>query len=146
MQIKCTFVRSNDPIIISYVIHLPAHLGNYFVCSSFSFCLQDLSILHFSADNDFAFFFVVVQSLSCVRLFVTPWSTACQAYLSFTISQNLLKLISIESVMASNHLTLCHPLLFLPSIFPSFRVFSSELALHIRWLKDGISISASSLQ
>ena len=136
VQIKFTLVRSNDPIIISCIIHLPAHLRNCFVCSSFSFCLQDLSILHFSGDNDLAFCFVVVQSLSCVQLFVTPWTTACQAYLSFTISQNLLKLISIESVVASNHLILCHPLLLLPSIFSSLRVFSSELALHIKWLKD----------
>ena len=75
---------------------------------------------------------VVVQSLSHVRLFVTPWTTACQASLSFTISQSLLKVMSIESVMSSNHLILCCPLLLLPSIFPSIRVFSSESALHIR--------------
>ena len=73
---------------------------------------------------------VVIQSLSCVQLFVTPWTS-----LSFTISQSLLKLMSIESVMPSNHLILCLPLLFLPSIFPSIRVFSSELALQIRWPK-----------
>ena len=77
----------------------------------------------------------VVQSLSCVRLFATAWTTACQASLSFTISQNLLKLMSIESVMPSNHLVLCHPLMFLPSLFPSIRVFSNELALCIRWPK-----------
>ena len=70
--------------------------------------------------------------LSCVQLFVTPWTTACQASLSFTISQSVLKLMSIESVMPSSHLMLCHPLL-LPSIFPSIRVFSSESVLHIRW-------------
>ena len=63
---------------------------------------------------------------------VTPWTAARQASLSFTISQSLLKLISIESVMPSNHLILCRPLLLLPSIFPSIRVFSNELALHIR--------------
>ena len=77
---------------------------------------------------------------------MTPWTAACQAYQIFTISQNLLKLISIESVVTSNHHILCHPLLLLPSIFPSFRVFSSELALHIRWLKDwsfNFSISPS---
>ena len=77
---------------------------------------------------------VVVQWLSCVKLFATPWSVACQAFLSFTISWSLLKLMSIESTMTSNHLMLCHPLL-LPSIFLSIRVFSSESALHIRWLK-----------
>ena len=64
-----------------------------------------------------------------------PWTAAHQASLSFTISLNLLRLMSFESVMPSNHLILCCPLLFLPSIFPSIRVFSSELALHIRWPK-----------
>ena len=75
-----------------------------------------------------------VQSLSHVWLFVTSWTAASQASLSITNSQGLLKLMSIESVMPSNHLILCHPLL-LPSIFPSIRVFSSESALHIRWPK-----------
>ena len=74
-----------------------------------------------------------VQSLSCVRLFVTPRTSARQASLSITNSQSLLKLMSIESVMPSNHLILCHPLLLLPSIFPSIGVFSNELALFIRW-------------
>ena len=78
---------------------------------------------------------VVVQSLSCGRLFVTPWTAACQASQSFTLSQSLLKFMSIESVMLSNHLTLCHALLLLPSIFPSIRIFSNELALRIRWPK-----------
>ena len=67
-----------------------------------------------------------VQLLSHVRLFVTPWTAACQASLSITKFQSLFKLMSIRSVMPSNHLTLCHPLLLLPSIFPSIRVFSSE--------------------
>ena len=80
------------------------------------------------------YFFVVVQSLSCVQLFGTPWTAACQASLSYTIFRSLLKLMSIELVMPSNHLILCHPLL-LPSIFPSIRVFSSELVLYIRWPK-----------
>ena len=75
------------------------------------------------------------QSLSCVRLFVTPWTKACQVSLSFTIFQNVSKLISIESVMPFNHLILCHPLLLLASIFPSIRVFSHESALRIRWPK-----------
>ena len=78
-------------------------------------------------------FFVVVQSLSRVWLFETPWAAACQAALPFTISQSLLKFMSIESVTSSNHLTRCHPLHLLPSIFPSIRVFSNELALCIRW-------------
>ena len=77
---------------------------------------------------------IVVQSLSCVRLFATAWTAAYQASLSFTISPSLLKLMSIEPVMPSNHLILCHPLL-LPSIFLSIRVFSNESALHITWPK-----------
>ena len=78
------------------------------------------------------FQFSLVQSLSHVRLFVTPWTPAHQASLSITNSWSPPKPMSIESVMPSNHL-LCHPLLFLPSIFPSIRVFSNESALHIRW-------------
>ena len=76
-----------------------------------------------------------VQLLSHVWLFATPWTTASQASLSITSSQNLLKLMSIELVMESNHLILCHPLLLLPSIFPNTRVFSNDSALHIRWPK-----------
>ena len=76
-------------------------------------------------------FVVAVQSLSC--LFATPWTTACQASLSFTVFLSLLKFMSIESVILSNHLILCHPLLLLLSIFPSIRVFSNELSLCIRW-------------
>ena len=79
--------------------------------------------------------FSSVQLLSRALLFATPWTTACQASLSITNSRSLLKLMSIELVMPSNHLILCHPLLLLPSIFPSIRVFSNESALHIRWLK-----------
>ena len=75
-----------------------------------------------------------VQSLSCVQLFVTPWTAARQASLSITNSRSLLKLMSIKSVMPSNHLILCHPLL-LPSIFPSIRVFSNGSVLCIRWPK-----------
>ena len=78
---------------------------------------------------------VSLQSLSCVWLFATPWTIAHQASLSFTNSRSLLKLMSIELVMASNYLILCHSLLFLPSIFPSIRVFSTESILHIRWPK-----------
>ena len=76
---------------------------------------------------------LVVQLLSLVQLFVTPWNAARQASLSFTISWSLLKLMSIELVMPSNHLFLCHSLLLLPSVFSNIRVFSNELALHIRW-------------
>ena len=79
--------------------------------------------------------FSSVQSLSRVLLFVTSWTAAHQASLSITNSQSLPKLMSIESVIPSNHLILCHPLLLLPPIPPSIRVFSSESALHIRWPK-----------
>ena len=85
-----------------------------------------------------------VQSLSRVWLFATPQTVACQASLSFTISWILLKLMSIESAMPSNYLILCHPLLLLPSIFPSIRIFSNESALRIRWPKYwSFSISPS---
>ena len=73
----------------------------------------------------------VVQLLSCIHLFVTPWIAACQVSLSFTISWSLLKFMPIEVVILSNHLILCHPLLLLPSIFPSIKVFSTELTLCI---------------
>ena len=91
--------------------------------------------------------FSSVQSFSHVRLFVTPWTAAHHASLSITNSWSLLKLMSIESVMTANHLILCHPLLLLPSIFLSIRVFSNESALHIRWPKYwsfGFNISPSS--
>jgi len=97
-------------------------------------CTKDRSIM------------VVVQLLSCVWLFVTLWTVARQASLSFTISWNLLRLVSVESVMPSNHLILYCPLLLLPSIFPSIRVFSNESTLRIRWPKDwsfNFSISPS---
>ena len=88
-----------------------------------------------------------VQLLSHVRLFATPWTAACQTSLPITNSQSLLKLMSIESVMPSNHLILCRPHLLLPSIFPSVRVFSNESVLRIRWPKYwsfSFSISPSS--
>ena len=96
-----------------------------------------------------------VQSLRCVQLletpcmlvFETPWIPACQASLSCTISWSLFKLMSMESVMPSNHLILCHPSLLLPSVFPSIRVFSNELTFHLKWRKYWIfsfSVSSSS--
>ena len=91
--------------------------------------------------------FSSVQSLIHVWFFVTPWIAACQVSLSITNSWSLLKLMSIELMMPSNHLILCHPLLFLPSIFPSIRVFSDESVLRLRWLKNwsvSLSISLSS--
>ena len=90
--------------------------------------------------------FNLVQSLSRVRLFSTPWIAACQASLSITNSQSLPKLMPIESMMPSSHLILCHPLLLLPPIPPSIRVFSNESTLRIRWPKDwsfSFSISPS---
>ena len=87
---------------------------------------------------------VVIQLLSHFQLFMTQWTTAHHASLSFTVSSSLLRFMSIESVMLSNHLILCRPLIFLLSIFPSIRVFSSESALHIRWPKYwSFSISPS---
>ena len=117
-------------------------LGLCFITNQTVLCGQAKDLLkpadHFSL-------FVVVQSLSHVHLFTTPWTAVCQASLSFTIPCSLLKLMSIESVMPSSHLILCcplsfsvilcHPLLLLPSIFPSIRVFSNESALCIGWPK-----------
>ena len=76
---------------------------------------------------------VAVRLLSRIRLFAAPWAAALQAPLSFTNSRSFLKFMSIESMMLSNHLILCRPLLLPPPVFPSLRVFSSESALHIRW-------------
>ena len=95
------------------------------VTQELEWCLQALARAQFSS----------VQSLSRVRLFATPWITACQASLSITNSQSLLKLMSIELVKPSSHLILCHPLLLLPSLFPSLRVFSNKSVLCIRWPK-----------
>ena len=93
-----------------------------YACMSLYSC-KSLTILQFSS----------VQSLSRVQLFVTPWISARQASLSITNSQTLLKLMSIELVMPPSHLILCHPLLLLPPIPPSIRVFSNEPALRMRW-------------
>ena len=92
--------------------------------------LHECYVLGHDQDQDGA---GIVQSLSCVWLSVTPWTAVCQASLSITNSRSLLKLIFILLVMPSNRLILCRPFLILPSIFPSIRVFSSELALHFRW-------------
>ena len=97
-----------------------------------SFLIEDMLEISLCTEYSIA---VVVQSLNHVPLFNTPWTAAYHAFLSFTISQSLLKIKSIESIMPSNHLILCHPLLPLLSIFPSIRVFYSELALYIRWPK-----------
>ena len=113
--------------------------------SKIHFSLKDIGRLSmkgwkktFQADTQFH------SSLSCVRLFATSRTEACWASLSIANSWSLLKFMSIESVMPSNHLILCHPLLLLPSVFPSNRGFSSESVLHIRWLKyRSFSISPS---
>ena len=106
----------------------------------FSLNKEGLQLVHGRTDDgangsNISVQFSSVQSLSRVRLFAAPWTAARQASLSITNSQSLLKLMSIEWVMPSNHLILCHPLLLPPSIFPSVRVFSNESALHIRWPK-----------
>ena len=96
-----------------------------------NYCCADKLFQQLINSNQFS----SVQSLSCVRLFATPWTAARQASLSITNSRSLPKPMSIVSVMPSNHLILCRPLLLLPSIFPSIRVFSNESALRIRWPK-----------
>ena len=121
---------------VSYYYCVTVNLSSY-VCKCLSYVLRCSYVGCISS----------VQSLSCVRLFVTPWIAACQASLSITNSQGLLRLMSIESVMPSSHLILCCPLLLLPSICPSIRVFSNESVLHIRWWKYwsfSFSISPSS--
>ena len=106
--------------------------------------MYHIFFIYFSINGHLGCFhvFISVQSLSHVRLFATPWNTARQASLSITNSWSLLKVMSIELVMPSNHLILCHPhailcrpLLLLPSIFPNIRVFSNESVLRIRWPK-----------
>ena len=109
-----------------YLMTLHAFLGNNFFCSEMFYIEQFV----------FQFQFSSVQPLSCVWLFVTPWIAACQAPLSITNSQSLLKLMSIESVMPSIYLILCCPLLLLPPIPPSIRVFSNEPTLFISLLKE----------
>ena len=108
-------------------------------------CSQDLLLGNENTGDFFLSQFSSVQWLSHVQLFATPQTAACQASLSITNSRSLLELMSIESVMPSNHLILCHPLLLLPSIFPSIRVFSTESVCRISWPKYwSFSISPSS--
>ena len=109
-------------------------MGSYYQCSTFLF-FQSYSFIHCPQQpRKLVSYFVYARSCCCCSV-AQSWTVAHQASLSFTISQSLLKLMSIESVMPSNHLILCRPLLLLPSIFPSIRVFSSGLALCIRWTK-----------
>ena len=109
----------------------PARMDAY-ICMAESLCCPPET--YHNIVNQYQYKIVVFQSQSRVQLFATPWTAACQASLSFTIFQSLLKFTSMELVMPSNHLILCHSLLLLPSNFPSIRVFSSELALRIRRL------------
>ena len=116
-----------------------SHNGKEYLKNNVCICVQ---LGHFAARQtgtmlygNYTSVFISVQSLSCVQLFATPWPAASQASLSITHSWSLPKLMSIESVMPSNYLILCHPLFLLPSIFPSIRVFSNESVLHIRWPK-----------
>ena len=122
--------RMNKQKKLTVVLSFSCHLTpRYCVRSSF----LDFPIVPYA--GPVTIFISSVQSLSRVQLFVTPWTAARQASLSITDSWSLLKLMSIESVMPSNHLILCRPLLLLPSIFPSIRVFSKESVLCIRWPK-----------
>ena len=123
--------------LILYILEITC----YWSPSDISLSITPSRSVHFVADGKISFFLqlifhhiVVIQSLSRVQLFETPWTAACQAPLYFTISWSWLRFMSFESMMLSNHLILCCPLL-LPSIFPRIRVFSSELALRIRWPK-----------
>jgi len=109
------------------------HLGTYLSSLPLIFFLFHINLASFRPLPGLGF--SSVQSLSCVWLFVTPWTAAQQASLSITNSRSLLKLMSIKLMMATNHLILCHSILFLPSIFHSIRVFSNESVLHIRWPK-----------
>ena len=111
---------------VTGVVYLQGHMSSY--CPAIA--ISDRAVKIILQDQ-----FNSVQSLSRVRLFATPWTTTFKASLSITSSWSLLKLRSIESVMPSNHLILCRPLLLLPSIFPSIRVFSNESALCTRWPK-----------
>ena len=135
---RCTSMKAGTPSQLRITIHI---LVNVFqILTSLFLSLYTLTCTHTHTEV------VVVQLLSHVWLFATPRTAARQASLSFTISWSLLKLMSIELVMPSNHLILCCPLLLLPSIFSSIRVFSNELALHITWpeyLSFSFSISSS---
>ena len=111
-------------------------------------CIFTLCVMMMCDNSSLLFQFSSVQSLSCVQLFVTPWITARQASLSITNSHSTLKLMSIKSVMPSSHLILCRPLLLLPPIPPSLRVFSNESTLRMRWPKHwsfSFSISPSNI-
>ena len=135
-MLSCFFRKEEE---ISLLAPLEEREGDIKYSSPKIFLKKQKTILTFTPDTIPVFrsqnMVVVDQSLSHVWLFMTPWTAACQASLSTTNTQSLLKLMSIEPVMPSSHLILCCPLLLLPSIFPSIRVFSNESALRIRWTK-----------
>ena len=125
--------------VIQFLFCTWAHLHYFFLDSKYKwyhmYLYYSIWLMSLSITVSRSIQFSSVQSLSRVRLFATPWITACQAFLSNTNSRSLPKLMSIESVMPSSHLILCCPLLLLPPIFPSIRGFCSETALRIRWPK-----------
>ena len=114
---------------------LTGKLGFWFVELFFFFSKQQHISIFLKLSEYLRFLFTWVLSLSQVQLFTAPWTAACQGSLSITNSQSLLNFMSIKLVMPTNHFILCHPLLLLPSILPSIRVFSDESGLGIRWLK-----------
>ena len=126
-------MEKRSPSLSFKLLEETSQITETFISSARHACLL-LSAPSISSQQH-TFQFSSVQSLSCVELFATPWTAACQASLSITTSWSLRKLMSIESVMPASHLILCCPLLLPPSIFPSIRVFSSEAVLHIRWPK-----------
>ena len=123
-----------------HFIHSSVELFSFHLSTIVNNTVMNMSVqifLWISTLNQFS----SLQSLSRVWFFVTPWTAACQDFLFITYSRSLLKLMSIKSVMPSNHLILSHPLLLLPSIFPSIKVFTNESVLHIGWPKFGVLAS-----
>ena len=150
-SIRDSFIWLLCPLDTPHQCSLFEHLLNKY-CQIFSGTIRCSRIISYLAYNQLVFqgplvlfsskWFSSVQLLSCVHLLMTPWTAACQASLSITNSRSLLKLMSIELVMPSNHLILCHPLLLPPSTFSSIRVFSNESVLCIRCQSIGVLASA----
>ena len=145
---SCTSAEIKDMIVVQLLLYIPHYFSKVNPTYTFTKLIISPHLPLKPVCHGVSVFasFSSAQSLSCVWLFATPWTTACQASLSITNSWSSLRLMSIESVMLSNHLILCHPLLLLPLIFPSISVFSNESTLHIRWPKYwsfSFSISSS---
>ena len=134
-------VMLSNHLILCFLLLLPSIFPSLRVYSNESALHHVAKVLELQVSITYLLF-SSVQSLSHVRLFVTPWTEACHASLSITNSRSLFKLVSIELVMLSNHLILCCPLLLLPSIFPSIKVFSNESVLGIKCQSIGGSASA----